>query len=90
MGGEVAGDCDQDMAAFFAPAPFPVLPHTGLEHLISMKICILAQNRSRQCGDQLVDWVAARQVAGDQAAGIAHRSLAIERREKRAAQRVTL
>ena len=90
MGSEIAGYRYQDVAPFVAFAPSPMLLHAGLEHLVAVKVGVLAQDRMRQCGDQKVGWMAERQVAGDEAPRIAHRSLAIERLQKRVAQRLAV
>ena len=52
MGGEIAGDRDQNVAPFVALAPFPILSHAGFEHLVGVEVGILAQDSVRQRGDQ--------------------------------------
>jgi len=78
------------MASFVALAPFPVLPHAGFEHLVGVEVGVLAQDRVRQRGDQPIGRMIERQIASDEAAGIAHRSLSIERREKCRAQSLVI
>ena len=72
MRGEITGDRDQDVASFVALPPFPVLPHAGFEHLVGVEMSVLAQDRVRQRGDQPIGRMAERQIAGDEAAGIAY------------------
>ena len=43
MGSEIAGDRDEDMAALIAIAPLTELSHAGIQHLVGMETCILAQ-----------------------------------------------
>ena len=43
MRGEIAGDSDEDMPALDGIAPLAELPHAGVQHLVGMKACILAQ-----------------------------------------------
>ena len=52
MGGDVARDCDQDVAPRRALTPLPILLHASLEHLICMEFGVLAQDRARKCGDK--------------------------------------
>jgi hypothetical protein len=42
MGGEMEGDCNQNMAPFFASGPLPVLPHAGFEDLAGVEVGVLA------------------------------------------------
>ena len=43
MGSEIAGDRDEDMPALVAIAPLTELSHAGVQHLVGMETCILAQ-----------------------------------------------
>ena len=43
MGSEIAGDRDEDMPALIAIAPLTELSHAGVQHLVGMETCILAQ-----------------------------------------------
>jgi hypothetical protein len=42
MGGDVAGDGDQDVTSRRALTPLPILLHAGLKHLIGMELGVLA------------------------------------------------
>jgi hypothetical protein len=43
MGREIAGDSDEDMSALVGIAPLAELPHAGVQHLVGMEPCVLAQ-----------------------------------------------
>src|SRR5262245_32036542 len=43
MGSEIARDRDEDMPPFVGIAPFAELPHAGIQHLVGMETCVLAQ-----------------------------------------------
>jgi len=43
MRSEKADDRDEDMPALVGIAPLAELPHAGVQHLVGMKTCILAQ-----------------------------------------------
>jgi hypothetical protein len=43
MRGEIAGDSDEDMPAPVGIAPRAELPHAGVQHLVGMETCVLAQ-----------------------------------------------
>ena len=43
MSSEIAGDRDEDMPALIAIAPLTELSHAGVQHLVGMETCILAQ-----------------------------------------------
>jgi hypothetical protein len=47
MGSEIASDRDEDMPALVATAPLTELSHAGVQHLVGMETCILAQNSAR-------------------------------------------
>ena len=78
VSGEVARDGHQDVASLRTIAPFAKLANAGLQHLISMKPCILAQERIGESADQRFAWVAEQQVPGDQPSGLIYLTLAIE------------
>jgi hypothetical protein len=67
--GKIAGNRYQNVAAFWAMAPFAVLPDPSLQHLIGVEVCILAQNRPREGSDQTLDRMAERRVASYKVAG---------------------
>ena len=54
MGGEVARDGDQDMAALVGCAPFLVLAHARLEHLEGVEARVLAQERVGEGGEEVL------------------------------------
>ena len=58
LGGEIASNRYQEVAASSAMAPFAVLPDPGPQHLLGVEVCILAQRRPRQGSDQAVDRMA--------------------------------
>ena len=43
MGSEIAGDSDEDMPALVGIAPLAELPHAGVQQLVGMETCVLAQ-----------------------------------------------
>ena len=43
MGREITGDRDEDMPALVSIAPRTELPHAGVQHLVGMETCVLAQ-----------------------------------------------
>src|SRR5215475_13121113 len=43
MGGEVANDGDEDMPTLGGIAPLAELAHDGVQHLVGMETCVLAQ-----------------------------------------------
>ena len=43
MGSEIAGDGDENVPALVGIAPLAELPHAGVQHLVGMETCILAQ-----------------------------------------------
>ena len=54
VGGEVARDGDQDMAALVGCAPFLVLAHARLEHLEGVEARVLAQERVGEGGEEVL------------------------------------
>ena len=64
---QIARDGNKDVSALVAVAPFPKLPHTRLEHLVSMKAGIFPEERLRECCDQCLGRVATCEIAGNQA-----------------------
>ena len=47
MGGDVAGDGDQDVTPRRALTPLPILLHASLKHLIGMELGVLAKHCAR-------------------------------------------
>ncbi len=43
MRSKIAGDSDEDMPALVGIAPLAELPHAGVQHLVGMETCVLAQ-----------------------------------------------
>ena len=43
MGSEIAGHRDEDMPALDGIAPLAELPHAGVQRLVGMETCVLAQ-----------------------------------------------
>src|SRR5437660_337927 len=43
MRGEITGDSDEDMPALDGIAPLGELPHAGVQRLVGMEACVLAQ-----------------------------------------------
>jgi hypothetical protein len=82
MGGNVAGNGDQNLGSRRALTPFPVLLHASLKHLIGMEFGILAQYGTRKRGDQRLYRMAKVEVAGNEAPRRLNGSLAIERSKK--------
>lgn len=52
MGGEITGDCNQNMTAFIGITPNAELPHSRLQHLVGMEAGVFTQQRVREYGDQ--------------------------------------
>ena len=63
---QIARGGNKDVSALVAVAPFPKLPHTRLEHLVSMKAGIFPEERLRECRDQCLGRVVQGEIAGDQ------------------------
>ena len=82
MGGEVARDGDQDMAALVGCAPFLILAHARLEHLEGVEARVLAQERMGEGGKQVLGRMAEQEIAGDEPRRRAHLLLAVERLEQ--------
>ena len=61
-----------------AIAPLAKLPHARLEHLVSVKPCILAKERMRQRRDQRLGRVSQRKMTGDKARRSIDLLLAVE------------
>jgi hypothetical protein len=86
MGGNVAGDCDQDVTSRRAPTPLPVLLHASLKHLVRVELGILAKHCARKCGDQRLRRMTEDKMSRNEAAGPLNLSLSIERYQKCIAQ----
>ena len=86
MGGEIAGDGDQDVPALVGVAPLAELPHAGLQHLIGVEARVLAQQRARERGDERPRRVAEREMARDQTRRELDLPLAIEGVEQSGAE----
>jgi hypothetical protein len=78
MGSEIAGDGDEDMSALVGIAPLAKLPHAGVQHLVGMETCVLAQERPRQRGEQRLHRVTKREMPRDETRGEIDLSLSIE------------
>ena len=68
MGSEITGDGDEDMPAFVGVARAE-LSHAGVQRLVGMETCVLAQQRPRQRGDQRLHRVTKREVTRDKTRG---------------------
>ena len=77
--GQITRHGDQDVAALVGVAPFAELAYAGLEHLIGMEACILAQQRLRERAHQLHWRKPEREMACNQACSWVDLPLAIER-----------
>ena len=66
MGGNVAGNRDQNLTPRRAPTPLPVLLHASLKHLIGMELGVLAQYRARKRGDKRLHRVTEHEVTGNE------------------------
>ena len=65
MGCKIAGNRNEDVAAFVGVAPLSELPESRLQHLIGMEARIFAQQRIRERGDQRLRRMAEREMPGD-------------------------
>jgi hypothetical protein len=86
MGGNVAGNSNQNLTTRRALTPFPVLLRASLKHLIGMELGVLAQHRAGKRGDQRFHSVTENEITGNEAPSRLNGSLAIERSEKGIAQ----
>jgi hypothetical protein len=86
MGGDVAGQCDQDVSPRRALTPLPILLHASLEHLVRVELGILAKHCARKCGDQRLRRMTEDKMSRNEAAGPLNLSLSIERYQKCIAQ----
>ena len=82
MGGEIAGDRDEDVPALVGVAPDGELPDPRLQHLVGMEARVFPQHRMRERGDQRLRRMAKRQVPRDQPCREINLSLAVERVEQ--------
>src|SRR5258706_5706880 len=78
MGGEIAGDRNEDVPTLASIAPRGKLPDSGLQHLISMEASIFAQHSKRKRGDQRLWRMAEREMSRHQPCGKIHLSLPVE------------
>src|SRR6516165_10983343 len=78
MRSEIAGDRDEDMPALVGITPLAELSHASVQHLVGMETCVLAQERSRQGGDQRLHRVTKREMPSDETRGEIDLSLSIE------------
>ena len=78
MGSEIAGDRDEDMPALVGITPLAELSHASVQHLVGMETCVLAQERSRQGGDQRLHRVTKREMPRDETRGEIDLPLSIE------------
>ena len=85
MGGEVARDSDQHMAALVGCAPCLILAHARLEHLEGVEARVLAQQGVGEGGEEILGRMAEQEIAGDEPGRRADLLLAVERLEQRMA-----
>ena len=78
MGSEITGDGDEDMPAFVGVVPLAELSHAGVQHLVGMEPCVLAQECPRQRGDQRLHRVTKREMTRDKTRDEIDLSLPIE------------
>jgi hypothetical protein len=88
MGGEVAGDGDEDMATLAGVAPLIELAHTGFQHLIGVEPRVLPQQRPRQSGDQWLRRMTKREMACYETCGAVDLPLPVEGIEQGDAERL--
>jgi hypothetical protein len=62
----VAGYRNEDMPALVTVAPLAKLLHTGLEHLVGVKACVLAQQSTRQSRNQGIWRMTKDEVSGNE------------------------
>src|SRR5262245_34987127 len=86
MGGDIAGNGDQDVTPGRALTPLPILLHASLEHLIGMEFGILAQHCTGKRRDQRLNEVTEDEITGNEVPRRLYGSLTIECSEKCIAQ----
>jgi hypothetical protein len=67
VGGEIAGNSDQDVSTGGIVTPLSKLAHASLDHLVGMKARIFSQQSTGERRDQLLRRVAEAEVPGDEA-----------------------
>lgn len=82
MGGEIAGDRNEDVPALIGVAPHGELLDSRLQHLVGMKARVFPQHRMRERGDQRLRRMTTPEVAGLQPGRKINLSLAVEGVEK--------
>ena len=78
MGGEIAGDRNEDVPALIGVAPDGELPDSRLQHLVGMKARVFPQHRMRERGDQRLRRMAKPEVPRHQPCRKINLSLAVE------------
>ena len=66
VGGQIAGDSNENVPGLIAVSPFTKLPNACLKHLVGMETCILTEEHTRKGRDQPVGRVTQDKMAGDE------------------------
>src|SRR5271165_5459698 len=82
MGGEISGDCNEDLPALVGVAPDGELPDSRFQYLVGMKAGVLPQHRMRQRGDQRLRRMAKLKMPRHEPRRTINLSLAVERVEQ--------
>ena len=82
MGGEISGDCNEDLPALVGVAPDGELPDSRFQYLVSMKARVLPQHRMRERGDQRSRRMAKLKLPRHELCRMINLSLAVERVEQ--------
>src|SRR6202051_5386300 len=88
MGGEIAGDRNEDVPALASITPRGKLPDSGLQHLIGMEASIFAQHSKRKRGDQRLWRMPEREMSRQQPCCKINLSLPVEGIEQGGADRL--
>ena len=82
MGGEIAGDRNENVPALVGVAPEAKLPDPGLQHLARMEAQVFPQHRMRERGDQRLRRMAEFEMPRHEPCRKINLSLAVERVEQ--------
>src|ERR1700722_20540439 len=82
MGGEISGDCNEDVPPLFSVAPDSELPDSRFQYLVGMKARVLPQHRMRERRDQRLRRKAKFEMPCHELCRMINLSLAIERVEQ--------
>ena len=90
MGGEISGDCNEDVPALFSVAPDGELPDSRFQYLVGMKARVLPQHRMRERRHQRLRRKVKFEMPCHEPCRMINLSLAIERVEQSGLDRLLI